>query len=162
MLPPATGGKAATLPGCGFEEAACGLSPCHFCHLPFPPHMVEEAQRRDAWKKNICLVKTTFSISLLPLLQSSCHCIILPPNSVTFSSFEGVVGEKNRHRGGGGSKTSCFSCPAANCTTPTHQSHIFPQYFPIFPNISKYCHVLPIASIPIIYYPSTNSTTNNI
>ena len=39
--------------GCGFEEAACGLSPCHFCHLHFPPNMVEKDQKhqRDAWKK---------------------------------------------------------------------------------------------------------------
>ena len=63
----------------------------------------------------------------LLLLRPSYHRIILPPNSVTASSFEGVFGEKNRHRGGGGSKTSCFSSSAANCTTttPTHNFHIF-------------------------------------
>ena len=83
-------------------------------------------------------------LSLLPLL----HCphiiaIILPPNSVRASSFESVVGEKNRHRGGGGSKTSCFSCPAANCTTPTHHFHIFPH-------ISTYCQLHAYTPFPHI------------
>ena len=132
------GGKAATEAGCGFEEAACGLSPCHFCHLPFPPNMGEE-RWRDAWKK-----KYVSGQNYLSSLFSSPHiiAIILPPNSVRASSFEGVVSEKNRHRGGGGSKTSCFSCPAANCTTPTHHFHIFPHIANCTP--THHSHIFPV------------------
>ena len=143
MLPPATGGKAATLPGCGFEEAACGLSPCHFCHLPFPPNMGEE-RWRDAWKKKYVsgqnYLSSLFSTVLISSRsfypQTPSEPLLLRVLSVRKTGIEVVVARKQ----------AAFPVPLPIAprlhTSPTY-FHNISQYFQIFPNIATYCQLHP-------------------
>ena len=143
------GGKAATEAGCGFEEAACGLSPCHFCHLPFPPTMVQEAQctavERCLEEKHLPGQSHFFHLSSLfssphviasfyPLTPS--HSLLLRVSSVRKTGTEVVVARKQ----------AAFPVPLPIAprlhTSPTY-FHNISQYFQIFPNIATYCQLHP-------------------
>ena len=127
------GGKAATEAGCGFEEAACGLSPCHFCHLPFPPNMGEE-RWRDARKKKYVSGQTYLTSLFSTILISSrsfypqtpSEPLLLRVLSVRKTGIEVVVARKQA---------------------------AFPVPLPIAPRLhttSTYFHILPIARLHTI------------